>query len=169
MFYLTHTCDSDLILDLVGNTVRDFPGIVIADEPKWKDSIQGSNAVVNLAGTPISTRWSPEVVIQTKWIALNLLPTMLILELACFGHHSNFILHIPWNYKLLSKFSVYLLNVTSVITCTCLWILLDYSGWDVASIIAWICWLILLDYSGLCLTWRLSDVVSFLKIGTFLE
>lgn len=66
MFYLTHTCDSDLILDLVGNTVRDFPGIVIADEPKWKDSIQGSNAVVNLAGTPISTRWSPEVVIQTK-------------------------------------------------------------------------------------------------------
>ncbi|OWM83910.1 hypothetical protein CDL15_Pgr004341 [Punica granatum] len=41
--------------------VKDFPGIVIADEPKWKDSIQGSNAVVNLAGTPISTRWSSEV------------------------------------------------------------------------------------------------------------
>lgn len=43
------------------NTGKDFPGIVIADEPGWKDSIQGSNAVVNLAGLPISTRWSPEV------------------------------------------------------------------------------------------------------------
>ncbi|KAE9448279.1 hypothetical protein C3L33_19837, partial [Rhododendron williamsianum] len=41
--------------------VREFPGIVIAEEPKWKECIQGSNAVVNLAGMPISTRWSPEV------------------------------------------------------------------------------------------------------------
>ncbi|CAL5417000.1 unnamed protein product [Camellia sinensis] len=39
---------------------RDFPGIVIAEEPEWKDCIQGSNAVVNLAGMPMSTRWSPE-------------------------------------------------------------------------------------------------------------
>ncbi|CAL5443174.1 unnamed protein product [Camellia sinensis] len=39
--------------------VRDFPGIVIAEEPEWKDCIQGSNAVVNLAGMPISTIWSP--------------------------------------------------------------------------------------------------------------
>ncbi|CAL5359191.1 unnamed protein product [Camellia sinensis] len=38
---------------------RDFPGIVIAEEPEWKDCIQGSNAVVNLAGMPISTIWSP--------------------------------------------------------------------------------------------------------------
>ncbi|CAL5433818.1 unnamed protein product [Camellia sinensis] len=36
-----------------------YGGIVIAEEPKWKDCIQGSNAVVNLAGMPISTRWSP--------------------------------------------------------------------------------------------------------------
>ncbi|GFY89894.1 NAD(P)-binding Rossmann-fold superfamily protein [Actinidia rufa] len=42
--------------------VRDFPGIVIAEEAEWKGCIQGSNAVVNLAGMPISTRWSPEVV-----------------------------------------------------------------------------------------------------------
>ncbi|OVA12868.1 NAD-dependent epimerase/dehydratase [Macleaya cordata] len=41
--------------------VRDFPGIVIAEEPEWKDSIQGSTAVVNLAGTPVSTRWSNEI------------------------------------------------------------------------------------------------------------
>ena len=38
-----------------------FPGIVVAEEPEWIDNIKGSNAVVNLAGTPISTRWSPEV------------------------------------------------------------------------------------------------------------
>lgn len=41
--------------------VKDFPGIVIAEEPGWKDCIQGSNGVVNLAGMPISTRWSSEV------------------------------------------------------------------------------------------------------------
>lgn len=41
--------------------VKEFPGIVIAEEPEWKDSIRGSNGVVNLAGVPISTRWSPEV------------------------------------------------------------------------------------------------------------
>lgn len=38
-----------------------FPGIVVAEEPEWTDNIKGSSAVVNLAGTPISTRWSPEV------------------------------------------------------------------------------------------------------------
>ncbi|XP_028067279.1 epimerase family protein SDR39U1 homolog, chloroplastic-like [Camellia sinensis] len=46
--------------------VRDFPGIVIAEEPEWKDCIQGSNAVVNLAGMPISTRWSPEIKKEIK-------------------------------------------------------------------------------------------------------
>ncbi|KAK4405308.1 Epimerase family protein SDR39U1, chloroplastic [Sesamum angolense] len=40
--------------------VRDYPGLVIAEEPEWGKCIQGSTAVVNLAGTPISTRWSPE-------------------------------------------------------------------------------------------------------------
>lgn len=44
--------------------VKDFPGIVIAEEAEWKDSIHGSNGVVNLAGMPISTRWSPEVSIK---------------------------------------------------------------------------------------------------------
>ncbi|KAL0376194.1 UNVERIFIED_CONTAM: Epimerase family protein SDR39U1, chloroplastic [Sesamum calycinum] len=41
--------------------VRDYPGLVIAEEPEWGKCIQGSTAVVNLAGTPISTRWSPEI------------------------------------------------------------------------------------------------------------
>ncbi|KAE8008619.1 hypothetical protein FH972_005114 [Carpinus fangiana] len=41
--------------------VKNFPGIVIAEEPEWKDCIHGSNGVVNLAGLPISTRWSSEV------------------------------------------------------------------------------------------------------------
>ncbi|KAH7850655.1 hypothetical protein Vadar_001029 [Vaccinium darrowii] len=46
--------------------VRDFPGIVIAGEPEWQECIQGSNAVVNLAGMPISTRWSPEIKKEIK-------------------------------------------------------------------------------------------------------
>ncbi|XP_073039384.1 epimerase family protein SDR39U1 homolog, chloroplastic-like [Primulina eburnea] len=41
--------------------VKDFPRIEIAEEPEWKNYIQGSTAVVNLAGTPISQRWSPEI------------------------------------------------------------------------------------------------------------
>ncbi|XP_020552786.1 epimerase family protein SDR39U1 homolog, chloroplastic-like isoform X1 [Sesamum indicum] len=41
--------------------VRDHPGLVIAEEPEWGKCIQGSTAVVNLAGTPISQRWSPEI------------------------------------------------------------------------------------------------------------
>ncbi|GAB2225095.1 hypothetical protein Droror1_Dr00005881 [Drosera rotundifolia] len=40
---------------------REFPGVVVVDESKWIDGIEGSNAVVNLAGLPISTRWSPEI------------------------------------------------------------------------------------------------------------
>ncbi|XP_074275468.1 epimerase family protein SDR39U1 homolog, chloroplastic [Silene latifolia] len=43
-----------------------FPGIVLAEESDWKDGIQGSNAVVNLAGLPISTRWSPEIKKEIK-------------------------------------------------------------------------------------------------------
>lgn len=46
--------------------VKEFPGILIAEERDWKDCIQGSNAVVNLAGLPISTRWSPEVKKEIK-------------------------------------------------------------------------------------------------------
>ncbi|KAI9180528.1 hypothetical protein LWI28_005743 [Acer negundo] len=43
-----------------------FPGIVIVEEPEWKDCIQGSTAVVNLAGMPISTRWSSEASIASS-------------------------------------------------------------------------------------------------------
>lgn len=50
--------------------VWDFPGIVLAEEPEWKDSIHGSNAVVNLAGMPISTRWSPEVSVSSLFDCL---------------------------------------------------------------------------------------------------
>ncbi|CAN6543950.1 unnamed protein product [Malus baccata var. baccata] len=46
--------------------VKDFPGIMIAEEPQWKDSIQGSTGVVNLGGLPISTRWSPEIKKEIK-------------------------------------------------------------------------------------------------------
>ncbi|GAB4837832.1 Complement component 1 Q subcomponent-binding protein, mitochondrial [Ancistrocladus abbreviatus] len=45
---------------------KDYPGIVFAEEPQWKDGIQGSNAVVNLAGMPISTRWSSEIKKEIK-------------------------------------------------------------------------------------------------------
>ncbi|EOX97853.1 hypothetical protein QUC31_015469 [Theobroma cacao] len=47
-------------------SVKDFPGIIIAEEAGWKDCIEGSNAVVNLAGMPISTRWSPEIKMEIK-------------------------------------------------------------------------------------------------------
>lgn len=40
---------------------NDYPGIIIVEEPEWTKYIHGSTAVVNLAGTPISTRWSPEI------------------------------------------------------------------------------------------------------------
>lgn len=43
------------------DAVKDFPGITIVEEPEWNKCIQGSTAVVNLAGMPISTRWSYEV------------------------------------------------------------------------------------------------------------
>lgn len=54
----------------LASVVKDFPGTVIAEEPEWKECIQGSNGVVNLAGLPISTRWSSEVSIACL---LNLL------------------------------------------------------------------------------------------------
>ncbi|XP_031476068.1 epimerase family protein SDR39U1 homolog, chloroplastic [Nymphaea colorata] len=40
---------------------QEFPGIVIAEDPEWGNCIEGSSAIVNLAGMPISTRWSPEI------------------------------------------------------------------------------------------------------------
>ncbi|CAI8616871.1 unnamed protein product [Vicia faba] len=46
--------------------VKDFPGVKIAEEPEWKDCIQGSTGVVNLAGLPISTRWSSEIKKEIK-------------------------------------------------------------------------------------------------------
>ncbi|XP_058098754.1 epimerase family protein SDR39U1 homolog, chloroplastic isoform X2 [Magnolia sinica] len=46
--------------------VKEFPRITIAEEPEWKNCIQGSDAVVNLAGMPISTRWSSEIKKEIK-------------------------------------------------------------------------------------------------------
>lgn len=40
---------------------KGYPGVEIAEESNWSKCIQGSTAVVNLAGAPISTRWSTEV------------------------------------------------------------------------------------------------------------
>ncbi|CAJ1933641.1 unnamed protein product [Sphenostylis stenocarpa] len=48
------------------HAAKDFPGIKIAEGPEWKDSIQGSTGVVNLAGLPISTRWAPEIKKEIK-------------------------------------------------------------------------------------------------------
>lgn len=41
---------------------------MIAEELGWKDCIQGSDGVVNLAGMPISTRWFSEVSTYFQWI-----------------------------------------------------------------------------------------------------
>ncbi|KAM0880783.1 hypothetical protein ACQ4PT_033343 [Festuca glaucescens] len=38
-----------------------YPGVTVAEQGDWEQCIKSSNAVVNLAGMPISTRWSPEV------------------------------------------------------------------------------------------------------------
>ncbi|MCD7462494.1 hypothetical protein HAX54_048665 [Datura stramonium] len=49
------------ITAMVEKAVKVFPEIVIAEEPGWRNCIEGSTAIVNLAGTPISTRWSSEI------------------------------------------------------------------------------------------------------------
>ncbi|XP_042416897.1 epimerase family protein SDR39U1 homolog, chloroplastic-like [Zingiber officinale] len=51
--------------------VNNFPEIVIAEEAEWKQCIHSSNAVVNLAGLPISTRWSPEIKKEIKHSRIN--------------------------------------------------------------------------------------------------
>ncbi|XP_068646473.1 epimerase family protein SDR39U1 homolog, chloroplastic [Aristolochia californica] len=51
--------------------VYNFPGIIIAEEAEWGNCIQGSTAVVNLAGMPISTRWSPEIKREIKQSRIN--------------------------------------------------------------------------------------------------
>lgn len=38
-----------------------YPGIRIAELGDWEQCVKGSTAVVNLAGMPISTRWSPQI------------------------------------------------------------------------------------------------------------
>ncbi|CAM8901586.1 unnamed protein product [Rhodiola kirilowii] len=45
---------------------KEYPGVIVAEEKEWKDCIQASNAVVNLAGLPISTRWSSEIKKEIK-------------------------------------------------------------------------------------------------------
>uniref|UniRef100_J3LIT5 NAD-dependent epimerase/dehydratase domain-containing protein n=1 Tax=Oryza brachyantha TaxID=4533 RepID=J3LIT5_ORYBR len=47
------------------------PGITIAEQGDWDKCIQGSTAVVNLAGMPISTRWSPEIKKEIKESRIN--------------------------------------------------------------------------------------------------
>ncbi|PKA66328.1 hypothetical protein AXF42_Ash007025 [Apostasia shenzhenica] len=58
--------------------VEKFPDIVISEEEDWKNCIEGSNAVVNLAGLPISTRWSSEVVDMVNNIDSDNHPSVLI-------------------------------------------------------------------------------------------
>ncbi|XP_072993088.1 epimerase family protein SDR39U1 homolog, chloroplastic [Typha latifolia] len=51
--------------------VENFPQVLIAEEREWEKCIQGSNAVVNLAGLPISTRWSSEIKKEIKQSRVN--------------------------------------------------------------------------------------------------
>ncbi|CAN6463702.1 unnamed protein product [Victoria cruziana] len=55
-----------------------FPSIVIAEDPEWGNCIAGSNAIVNLAGMPISTRWSPEVVGLVNQLDIGVRPSVFI-------------------------------------------------------------------------------------------
>jgi NAD dependent epimerase/dehydratase family enzyme len=36
-----------------------FPGVEIFGPSQWAEAVKGADAVVNLAGTPIGTRWAP--------------------------------------------------------------------------------------------------------------
>jgi hypothetical protein len=38
-----------------------YPNLEVAEEANWAELIQGATGVVNLAGLPISRRWTPEV------------------------------------------------------------------------------------------------------------
>ncbi|KAL6591582.1 hypothetical protein ACP70R_050085 [Stipagrostis hirtigluma subsp. patula] len=48
-----------------------YRGVTIAEEGDWEACVKGSSAVVNLAGMPISTRWSPEVKREIKQSRIN--------------------------------------------------------------------------------------------------
>ncbi|KAK3159581.1 hypothetical protein QOZ80_2AG0151840 [Eleusine coracana subsp. coracana] len=48
-----------------------YPGVTIAEEGDWEACVKGSYAVVNLAGMPISTRWSPEIKREIKQSRIN--------------------------------------------------------------------------------------------------
>ncbi|RLN07703.1 hypothetical protein C2845_PM11G20790 [Panicum miliaceum] len=43
-----------------------YPGVTIAEQEDWEACVRGSSAVVNLAGMPISTRWTPEIKQEIK-------------------------------------------------------------------------------------------------------
>jgi uncharacterized protein YbjT (DUF2867 family) len=38
-----------------------YPNLEVAEEANWVELIHGATGVVNLAGLPISRRWTPEV------------------------------------------------------------------------------------------------------------
>ncbi|XP_062220886.1 epimerase family protein SDR39U1 homolog, chloroplastic isoform X2 [Phragmites australis] len=48
-----------------------YPGVTIAEEGDWEACVKSSSAVVNLAGMPISTRWSPEIKREIKQSRIN--------------------------------------------------------------------------------------------------
>ncbi|RLM78855.1 hypothetical protein C2845_PM12G32010 [Panicum miliaceum] len=48
-----------------------YPGVTIAEQGDWEACVRGSTAVVNLAGMPISTRWSPEIKQEIKRSRVN--------------------------------------------------------------------------------------------------
>ncbi|CAN6238917.1 unnamed protein product [Urochloa humidicola] len=48
-----------------------YPGVTIAEQGDWEACVRGSSAVVNLAGMPISTRWSPEIKQEIKQSRVN--------------------------------------------------------------------------------------------------
>ncbi|OEL22281.1 Epimerase family protein SDR39U1-like protein, chloroplastic [Dichanthelium oligosanthes] len=47
-------------------SVSTYPGVTIAEQGDWEACVRGSSSVVNLAGMPISTRWSPEIKQEIK-------------------------------------------------------------------------------------------------------
>lgn len=46
--------------------VLPYPNVQFFDSREWAAGIEGTNGVVNLAGEPISTRWTPQIKQEIK-------------------------------------------------------------------------------------------------------
>ena len=56
--------------------LRSTPGIEFFGQSQWSSAVSGTTAVVNLAGEPIATRWTPELKTEIKRSRVNATTTL---------------------------------------------------------------------------------------------